>query len=299
MPSSKAQDDFSASWWRQSYGRLLLDLEGDTLDDEGYLRLCRDTGLLSELIDRLLSLGRVDEAAEAAKSAPAGPFLRIVDQFEQYGFADTAEQIVQHRWSASQDWQLGEWLTRRCQARGDLAGAYRYSEALFHASPSLERYRELRGLGTTLKRWTTARPELLRVVQRSAGYPWLLGQIYLDEGEIDSALDLALQTQQPRQPSVHGGWPMHVGHDWRLDVARAAEATRPRSAVNIYRDVVERLIDARGRENYQQACQHLLRMRDLQRKLGEDDVWERYLSDLRDRTRSLRALKEELAAAGL
>src|SRR6266581_1879752 len=48
---------------RKAYGKFLLDLEKDTLDDEAYLRICRETGRTSDLIDRLLTLGRIDEAA--------------------------------------------------------------------------------------------------------------------------------------------------------------------------------------------------------------------------------------------
>src|SRR6266571_6523219 len=49
---------------RKAYGKFLLDLEKDTLDDEAYLRICRETGRTSDLIDRLLTLGRIDEAAK-------------------------------------------------------------------------------------------------------------------------------------------------------------------------------------------------------------------------------------------
>ena len=40
-------------------------------------------------------------------------------------------------------------------------------------------------------------------------------------------------------------------------------------------------------------------MRDLYQQLGETQLWERYLADLREENRRLPALKEELAAAGL
>jgi hypothetical protein len=40
-------------------------------------------------------------------------------------------------------------------------------------------------------------------------------------------------------------------------------------------------------------------VRDLYRRGDDAGAWARYLADLRERTRSLRALKEELAAAGL
>src|SRR3989442_5197936 len=52
---------------RREYGKFLLDLQKDTLDDETYLRICRETGRTSDLVDRLLTLGRTDEAAKETR----------------------------------------------------------------------------------------------------------------------------------------------------------------------------------------------------------------------------------------
>src|SRR5205085_12357368 len=52
---------------RQAYGKFWLDLQKESLDDETYLRICRETGCTSDLNDRLLTLGRIDEAAREAQ----------------------------------------------------------------------------------------------------------------------------------------------------------------------------------------------------------------------------------------
>ena len=54
------------SWGREALGRFLLELEADTLDDEAFLRVCRETGRTDDLIERLLLLNRVDEAVSDA-----------------------------------------------------------------------------------------------------------------------------------------------------------------------------------------------------------------------------------------
>ena len=59
------------------------------------------------------------------------------------------------------------------------------------------------------------------------------------------------------------------------------------------------LIAQQGRQNYQQACRLLARVRALYERLGEGETWVRYIADLRERNRRLRALMEELAAAGM
>ncbi len=84
-----------------------------------------------------------------------------------------------------------------------------------------------------------------------------------------------------------------------LEVARAAEETRPREAIVLYQQHAERLIAQRQRKYYQEACKYLAKMRALYEKLGDTEAWTSYITDLREKNRNLRALKEELANAGL
>jgi|SRR5450755_867103 hypothetical protein len=72
-----------------------------------------------------------------------------------------------------------------------------------------------------------------------------------------------------------------------------------REAIELYRQRAERLIAQRGRQNYQQACTFLAKMSALYEQLGEHDAWTSYLTGLREQNRNLRALKEEMADAGL
>ena len=52
---------------RRAHGRFLLELESDDLDDDAFLGICRESGLMTELVDRLLTLGRLDEAMSEAR----------------------------------------------------------------------------------------------------------------------------------------------------------------------------------------------------------------------------------------
>jgi uncharacterized Zn finger protein len=115
---------------------------------------------------------------------------------------------------------------------------------------------------------------------------WLLIPIHLKEREVAKALAI-LKTD----------WGRSSGR--KLDVARAAEKDHPREALAIYREYAEGLIEQRNREAYRAACEHLHKVHDLQQRLGEGDAWAFYVADLRERFRSLRALREELDQAGL
>jgi uncharacterized Zn finger protein len=55
----------------------------------------------------------------------------------------------------------------------------------------------------------------------------------------------------------------------------------------------------RDRKNYRTACTYLVKVRASYEKLGEGETWTSYITMLREQNRNLRALKEELAKAGL
>jgi uncharacterized Zn finger protein len=90
-----------------------------------------------------------------------------------------------------------------------------------------------------------------------------------------------------------------LGQDGRIRVATAAEASHPEEASKLYCTEAEQLIAAMGRTNYVTAVEHLLRARDLQRRLGKEAAWDAYVARLRQDHRRLRALREELDRAGL
>ncbi len=81
-------------------------------------------------------------------------------------------------------------------------------------------------------------------------------------------------------------------------MARAAEATRPRTALEIYRQA-KNLIAQQSRLHYQAAWRLLTRARDLCTTPGEEWAWTAYINGLRERNRRLRAFRDELHTAGL
>ena len=117
--------------------------------------------------------------------------------------------------------------------------------------------------------------------------------IALYEGEIDKALALLKSDRKPDYRYTYS----YSNID--LEVARAAEETRPRAAIEIYQKEAEKSIALHERKHYQTACSYLKKAHTLYEKLGESEQWTAYITALRERYRSLRALKEELIKAGL
>ncbi len=308
---------------RQAYGKFLLDLEKDTLDDETYLRICRETGRTSDLIDRLLTLGRIDEAAKETQSVNDYALLQLADLFIQHGQDAVAERLVRARISApirpandaarlllpsqavrveeeKADWRVLEWLQKYHRDRGDHVAELEIAQTLFRIQPYLRRYQELRDLARQLGRWEMVRPELLAFLEQDKNTTLLI-QIALDEGDIDNALQLL---KGIAKKDIHGytynaSYGYYGYSNIALEVAKAAEETRPHEAIELYRQYAERFIAMRDRKNYRTACTYLVKVRALYEKLGEGETWTSYITVLREQNRNLRALKEELAAAGL
>jgi tetratricopeptide (TPR) repeat protein len=80
-----AGDSSSRSWSRQAFGGFLLRLAGDQIDDATYLRIARETGRWRDLVERLLALGRVDEAEAEARQASDNDLLDLADRLRQHG----------------------------------------------------------------------------------------------------------------------------------------------------------------------------------------------------------------------
>ncbi len=123
-------------------------------------------------------------------------------------------------------------------------------------------------------------------------------EIYLANGEIAAALQ-AHERIAPRDWR-HGNW----HSDWRDEslagrLARAAETDYPQEAIRLHCEVAAGLIKTRNTGEYGPAVQHLLRVRDLYRRLGQEEIWQQLLAKVRADTNRLRAFKAEMARLGL
>src|SRR6266699_4259404 len=250
---------------RQAYGGLLLNLEKERLDDDAYLRICRETGRTADLVDRLLALGRIDQAVRETQRVDDLALLKLADLFVQHGQDGVAERLVSTRIKEKPALHLLEWLQQYYRDRGNLDAALEVAATSFRMQPSLRRYQELRDLAKRLDRWQTLQLELLAFLEQAGTTrnTTLLIEIALDEGDIDRALHLlkGIAKKDSYGYTYNEGYGYHGFGDIALQVARAAEESHPREAIELYRQRAERLIAQRGRQNYQDACTFLAKMR--------------------------------------
>ena len=285
MLAAKGQD---AGYQRRVYGGFLLGLEADHLDDDAFLEIARATGRTGDLVDRLLTLGRLDEALAEAGGAGDSALLTLAEIFRAHDCGHRLEPLLAERIETTRDHGLIEWLKARHEERGELAEALTLAQQLLEQRPHLARYRDVRELSRRLGNWQALRAELLAEWAAARQYG-LLTDVYLDEGEIDLALK---SVRQHEQMVPYAG-------DRLLQVAQAASETRPQAAVELYLEQAERSIAARGRNQYQQACTYLAKVRDLYRRMSQEPAWSDLMAGFRERHRRLPALLDELSNAGL
>lgn len=273
---------WSDGYHREVLGRLLLDLEADTLDDEAYLKICRQTGRLNDLIERLLKLRRITEAEEAARAAGDYPLFKTLDIFVKHRRADLAEKLVTERLEIIGDDRLIDWLANRLKERGNLTGSLELEKRLFWKHPNIEKYKKLRKLAKQLNCWDNLYTHIINELEKNKDFYFLI-ILYLHEKEVGNAL-ATLEKLTER-------WGDHSLH---LEVAEAAKKQYPQEAIRLYTKEAKRFIDYRNRGSYSQAALCLREIRDIYRQLNDTPSWNKLIADIRERYKRLPALRDEL-----
>ena len=277
-------------WSRRAIGGLLLELQADSMDDESYLEVCSQTGRLKDLVERLLTLTRVDEAVRESQRASDYDLLSLADLFVQHGHGSQAETFIEERAKTSQDTRLIEWLKEYAKKQGDHAQALVFAEKLFWLRPTVETYVEVRQLAQIQQQWAELRNKTLESLAQKGQYG-LLTEIFLEEGMIDQALS---SLDKAKKSNRYWG-----DSALQIKVAQAAGEQRPKESIRLYMQMIEPLIAQRGRENYAQAAGYLRSVRDAYLRLGEPHTWQALIANLREQHRNLPALKDEFNRAGL
>ena len=279
-------------WGREALGGLLLDLQAESLDDESFLEICRQTGRLDDLVARLLQLDRVDEAVNESEKAEDYRLLALADLFVQQGHDAIAEQMVRARAETSRDRRLILWLKENAIRQENLPEALELAKSLFWSQPSLPGYLDISKLADQMDQWVGLRSETLERLINDGNFG-LLVEIYLEEGEIDLALDALERTRT----SVRHWRGYHPSLELR--VAEAAEGSRPEQAIRLYMIQIKDLIERRGRDNYAIAAGYLKKVLSLYQSLGREEDGRNLITRLRQENRNLPAFQDELKKAGM
>src|SRR6266446_7674045 len=315
----RSGQDFSSQWHNRSIVNFLATLkQAEQFSDEDLLEEYRSAGLYKELAEKLLQLGRENEALDVAQANLTEPrdVTWFAEQLLKSGeawrepalrFVETRlEEVGQALQGKRQDF-TGErtvdtyrgWLGEKYSIYGRPQQALKIELARFQVDPNTTTYRAVRSAaqiaGQPEDAWSVLRPRLIQTLEQQSRWRALVS-IYLDEGEVSHALSALAEMERGSGSGLPG-----YGHsyysaqgDYRIQVAKAAEEDYPGEAIRLYKSVTQQLIDGRGRENYQQAIGYMMRIRMLYQKQGQEPEWHAFITTLRNSNKSLRALKEEL-----
>jgi uncharacterized Zn finger protein len=237
----------------------------------------------------LVQQGRFEEAIAIAQehfSDLPGLVIDFANALVEAGAGATAEAYLASLLNTRSRPSYLAWLAHYAQETGNLPAALDWWHQSMRERPEFSTYQTLRDLAKELDCWDQVRRQLLAELEDKQSWSILI-EIALDEEDVPRALELL-----PRLQRWYAG-------DHELRVARAAEADYPQAALDIYRRRVERLINARGRGNYQSAAGLLVRIRDLYRRQDDHETWLKYITHLRQEYRRLPALQDEMNKAGL
>jgi uncharacterized Zn finger protein len=264
---------WSSDWKRESLGGFLLDLIGDTLDDDAYLRLCRRTDRLTDLVDRLLQRDRRDEALAAARSASDYDLYRLASTFSWHNADEAFHDLVLDRLDDDPDRRLVEWARDYAEEHDHPDRALDLSRRLFWARKSESTYQRLRADAQAVGTWDTVQSDVLDRLRENGDYA-LLTRLHLSDGDVQAALQTVDKVGS--SPWQYGGASL------RMNVADAAEETHPDEAIRLYTDRARSLIEQRGRSNYADAGDLLARVKTLYDRMDDLDAWQSFFDALYD-----------------
>jgi uncharacterized Zn finger protein len=266
---------------------------------------------------RLLRLGRTDEALATARQWLTTPHetLTFADTLLALGGAhvDEALAYVEDQSRAvgdrpNQDYGPRDgdayltWLGHQYGLHGRPERALELAWRRFGGGPNEQTYAAVQAAaslpGQPAGLWSAERRKLLLALEEK-GLWGVLVNVFLKEGEVGEALTALGELEQHRANPTTGYYGYWNLGDYRLRVARAAEQDFPERSIAIYQQLAQHHIDQRNRSNYQQAAEYLDRARSLYERQGRYEAWRDFIRDLRDRHRTLRALRDELNAREL
>lgn len=274
--------DAADAWQRECWGALIADLLGDALDDESYLKHCREFGLDAALIARLLQLQRYEAALEAAVELDEPQLPEIAELFVKQGRDGDALRLMQCR--AADSPAAAAWLTEYYEERQAWDEALEWRRHEYEQSPDLVNYRAVRRAAQKAGRWPELAEELLEAAGR-AGDPeerlWILAEERRCE-DLLREVDLAESAGR------------RLSDRLLEEVAGKIEATHPGRAIELYVQLAERLIAGRRAGNYAAASDLLRRARRLYELAGREQEWTRRIGEIASRHSRRRALQQQL-----
>ncbi len=289
---ANVSEPYTGKWRKEHWARLLLQLDEQEGDVEGFLVRARALGMYRALFEKLVTLNRVEEAVEIATVQLRDSELEFLNSaltLEKAGYTEEAFRMVQRDAAKLQDSRLLAWLAEKYEVKGDLLATLNLQLRRWETGATIADYKNLERLARALHQWDALHPKLLAGLETKPQNLPVLAQVHLYEQDWDAAWEVA-----DRKPA--GYWSLT---GIREEVAQATETHRPQRAVQFYLSRVEAKIAERNRGSYAEAAVYLQRVKRISKETGQMGAWMQTIQAIRDKHKNLPALKDELNKAKL
>lgn len=224
-----------------------------------------------DIVGRLLAAGRGDEALQWLERAAA------------------AGRVSGHAGQDGNDFWVGPTTATRLYLQaGRPEDALAVLRSELRQRPQVRTWRALLELAGSVGREEQERRRAVEQLEAAAAAPFGSGaalvQIYLSEDRLDEAWRVADR--------------LGAGQAWQ-QLATASASSRPAAAAQLFRPQIEELLSQPNTRVYAAIAGLLRQMRDLERMAGQQEDFERYLSNIRGEYRRRTSLMKQLDAHGL
>ncbi len=268
------EEDWDEDWNDEAYTdeftELKLRIIERTRDADTYLALCLKENAHLRYTEKLVTLGRIDEAVDhAIKHIDSVDELLALAQLMQASNAVEAAYTVGLRGLtlAGNKSRLGKWLAIFAEGLGHPDTALQAWKAAFEGNPELECYQHLQRLSGD--GWVALRAEL---IQRLKEHAYLNGsvliEILLDEGDIQQAMSV---------------WDKTTWKDYGLlrKLVDAATPIAPDWAISEVMKLVNDQI-GRGSGHYAAAADWLKLVKAIYQQHGRTAEWKACINAIRE-----------------
>jgi uncharacterized Zn finger protein len=243
-------------------------------DDETYLSACLKAGAHDRYAQRLIELGRVDEAVTHISQHPLrssddsvfrNPYLTVAESLQKHGHNEAALKVgVMGISEPGHKYPLGEWLAHLAEQLDRMDIAQQAWRAAFDSMPSVESYRNLKRLSG--ERWPELRSQLIAQAE-AQDKDTVLIEIALEDNDINRAIDI-----WDRYP--YGGYQL-------LDeLVEAAAASHPDWAGQQALAEAQKLIH-RGSKYYPHAVRWLGKVKRIYLQHNRPGDWQRCMDTIK------------------
>jgi len=265
----------------RSLGTFYLAMKGDSITEKQYIKICKDSGLIEQLIDKLLNLERYDEVKKLTMTVNAYQLPAIAEIFASKNRLEIIEEVIFSRPDALQDGRPYEWLKKYYLSTDQKDSALTVALELYDHRPGFEQYQEIVSMIKSHPKKEQIETELIERAE-SEKYPHVAVRIYLSRGEIKTAWDLYLTTYN------------YIWDELTTQIAKAAQKVYPEAVIELYKKQAEYHIRIRGRENYQIAVQYLAQAGLLCKKTEKQNEFHVYVESLKEINKRLPSFLSEI-----